>query len=81
MTIKTVKMTKSQRGSPDGFTVINYEKGETYDLPAELADVFVKQLKCAKAAKREVEKPEDNKAGPAEKPEKGKKPETPETPK
>jgi len=74
MTIKTVKMTKSQRGSPDGFTVLNYEKGETYDLPIELADVFTKDIKCAKAAKRaEPAKDSDSKVGPAETPESPKK--------
>ncbi len=69
---KTVQMTKDASGSPDGITVIQYKKGERYDLPEDLANVFCKQLKCAKASRRKPvqETPEANgKAGPNETPE------------
>ena len=38
-----LKMLKTCLGSPDGRRVVEYVKGESYDLPAELADVFVAQ--------------------------------------
>lgn len=41
-----IKMLQTQRGSPDGVTVLTYEAGKEYDLTAtrgarELAEVFV----------------------------------------
>lgn len=54
MIIKTVKMQETQDGSPDGCIVCTYEKGKTYNLPADLADVFVKDLKVATLAKVET---------------------------
>ena len=38
-----VRMVLSARGSPDGIEVRHYEAGKKYDLPAELADVFLAQ--------------------------------------
>jgi hypothetical protein len=36
-----IKMLETRTGSPDGFTVRSYTKGEQYELPDELANVFV----------------------------------------
>ena len=52
-------MTKTQKGSPDSISVREYEKGETYDLPADLADVFIDQLKCCKEVEPAPEKTEE----------------------
>lgn len=38
-----LKMLSSQNGSSDGFNVVRYAKGEVYDLPDSLAEVFLKQ--------------------------------------
>ncbi len=38
-----LKMLKTCLGSPDGRRVVEYLKGETHDLPADLAQVFVSQ--------------------------------------
>lgn len=48
--MKKVLMTKKEKGSPDGISVRWYEEGEEYDLPVELADVFLTKLDCAKCA-------------------------------
>lgn len=45
---KKVVMTKKEKGSPDGISIRWYEKGEEYDLPVALADVFLTQMNCAK---------------------------------
>lgn len=36
-----IKMLETRTGSPDGVTVRSYAKGEQYDLPDGLAEVFV----------------------------------------
>jgi hypothetical protein len=36
-----VKMIKTKKGSPDGFTVCEYLIGESYDIPDDLAKVFI----------------------------------------
>jgi len=36
-----IKMLETRTGSPDGVTVCSYAKGEQYDLPDGLAQVFV----------------------------------------
>ena len=41
------KMKETQFGSPNGITKVKYEKGQTYDLPESLFNVFVKQMKMA----------------------------------
>lgn len=70
------KMKETQFGSPNGITRIKYEKGQTYDLPESLFNVFVKQMKIAESKIEEEEKvvtvPE-NKTLKAEKEEKDKK--------
>lgn len=38
-----VKMNRTCFGSPDGMQVNEYKKGETVELPDELAGVFVQQ--------------------------------------
>ncbi len=38
-----LKMLKTCLGSPDGRRVVEYLKGETHDLPADLAEAFVSQ--------------------------------------
>lgn len=42
-----VKMTRTEKGSPDGVSVREFTKGEVYDLPDSLADVFVNEMECA----------------------------------
>ncbi len=36
-----VLVTKTTRAAPDGLTVRRYEAGQSYDLPADLARVFI----------------------------------------
>lgn len=38
-----VKISRTCFGSPDGMQVNEYKKGETVELPDELAEVFVQQ--------------------------------------
>ena len=38
-----IRMLTTKRGSPDGLEVREYEAGHKYDLPAELASVFLAQ--------------------------------------
>ena len=38
--MKTITMTETRFGSPDGIAVNSYLEGETYTVPAELADIF-----------------------------------------
>lgn len=66
---KTVTMTKTEKGSPNGVLVREYEKGQTYDLPHELADTFI-GMKSAKPKGR---------GGKKETPEQGPAVETPES--
>ena len=72
-------MKKTQVGSPDGIKVINYIAGEQYDLPDDLADVFVKQMKIAEPAgspeaqEEKMVTPPENKAEQPEKDKKDKK--------
>ncbi len=46
-----VKMNRTCFGSPDGMQVNEYKKGETYDLPDPLAEVFVQQRWAVKVVK------------------------------
>lgn len=60
-----VKMKSTQKGSPDGITVHTYEKGEVYDLPDSLAEVFLEEGWAEKP--RKTVGPTDNKKdGPPE---------------
>lgn len=43
-----VRMVRTAKGSPDGTRVIDYRKGQVYELPASLGRAFVEDLKCAK---------------------------------
>ena len=47
-----VKMHRTCFGSPDGMRVDEYQKGATYDLPEELARVFLKQRWATPALKK-----------------------------
>ena len=51
-----LRMIKTAKGSPDGLKVVEYKKGETYEIPEELAKVFLEQMKVAVF---EIETPED----------------------
>lgn len=42
-----ITMTATQQGSPDHISVKRYVKGETVEVPADLAEAFVKHIKCA----------------------------------
>lgn len=36
-----IRMLQTQKGSPDGIQVNEYEQGKKYDLPESLAEVFL----------------------------------------
>jgi len=36
-----IKMLKTVKGSPNGIDILEYESGEIYNLPKELADIFI----------------------------------------
>ncbi len=38
-----IKMLETRTGSPDGMTVCSYARGEQYDVPDSLAEVFVRE--------------------------------------
>lgn len=38
----TIRMLKTEKGSPDGINIQVYERGREYDLPKSLSDVFLK---------------------------------------
>lgn len=38
-----IKMLETRTGSPDGMTVRSYTKGEQYEMPGDLAQVFVQE--------------------------------------
>ena len=44
----SVKMLETKRGCSDGIKVETFEKGKTYFISKDLADVFIKELKVAK---------------------------------
>lgn len=48
MDIRTIKMLKDQKGAPNGVIVRPYYEGETYDLPKDLSQSFVEELRVAK---------------------------------
>lgn len=37
----TVVMKETRKGSPDGISVVEYEKGREYELPPRLAQIFI----------------------------------------
>jgi hypothetical protein len=45
---RTVEMLKTSRGSPNGVIVNTYDAGVVYDLPIDLAVVFVEKMRVAK---------------------------------
>ena len=45
-----VKMLKNRQGSPDGILVNNYIRGETVEMPYQLAHVFIRQHWAQKLA-------------------------------
>lgn len=38
-----IKMLENRTGSPDGRSVFSYARGEQYDMPDGLAEVFVRE--------------------------------------
>jgi hypothetical protein len=38
-----IRMLKTMRGSPDGIQVFEYRAGQKYDLPDDLAQVFLRE--------------------------------------
>jgi len=38
-----IRMLITKKGSPDGIQVIEYQAGQKYDLPQELADVLLRE--------------------------------------
>jgi len=48
-----IKMLSDKKGSPDGLRVVEYKKDQVYDMPNELAIVFIDQLKVAEKHSRE----------------------------
>lgn len=47
MDIRTIKMLRDQKGAPNGVIVRPYYEGETYDLPEDLSQSFVEELRVA----------------------------------
>lgn len=41
-----IKMLETRRGSPDGYSVLKYEKGMIYDMPDALAKSFLRAGWC-----------------------------------
>lgn len=59
-----IKMLETRTGSPDGMTVCSYSKGEQYELPDRLAQVFV-QEGWGKPVQERGRKPRKKDAGSA----------------
>lgn len=55
-----VKMLKTEKGSPNGIRVIEYIKGEEYEMPEKLADVFI-SIGCAEPKMKSVKQSPKNK--------------------
>lgn len=56
-----IKMLKTTKGAPDGVTINTYYEDQEYDMPNDLADVFVNQLRVAKAtASNEILKEDES---------------------
>ncbi len=61
-----IMMLQTMDGSPDGVTVNQYRKGETYDVPDSLGTVFLKE-KWAERAKAKPDAEENKqRKGPKE---------------
>ena len=60
-------MTKTEKGSPDGIRVRTYDKDGEYDLPTELADVFIYEMECAEEVESEDPAEDDKKEPKADK--------------
>jgi hypothetical protein len=63
-----VKMLETKLGSPDGIQVNEYKKGEEYDLPSSLAQVFLDEGWAEEVKESKKPGPEQNKvdSGPNE---------------
>lgn len=59
MNVVTIKMTKTQDGSPDGIIVNTYSAGGVYDIPESLAKSFI-DMGCCERHNR-IETPESSK--------------------
>lgn len=55
-----ITMLVDDKGSPDGAHVVEYRAGQSYDVPAELAEAFVEHRKTA--VENKVEAPAEVKA-------------------
>lgn len=44
---RDIRMTRTEQGSPDGFSIELYLRGETYSVPVALAVTFVEEMKVA----------------------------------
>ena len=53
-----VLMTKTEKGSMDGVTVLEFEKGVEYDLNSELAEVFIDEMGVATIVEPEESEPD-----------------------
>lgn len=68
-----VKVTKTMKGSPDGLTVNEYLEGQTYEMPFDLATVFIREgwgtsCEVEPSEKPEVKAKERKPKAPAEAP-------------
>lgn len=52
----TVIMKENKPGSPDGIHTFLYKKGEQYDLPEKLANVFIDTLNVAEKVNKTIPK-------------------------
>jgi hypothetical protein len=50
-----LKMLETRQGSPDGISVATYEEGQTYDIPKDLAGVFIREDWAEPLKKKEAD--------------------------
>ena len=38
-----IRMLKTMQAAPNGIAIVTYSEGETYDLPQNLAEIFIRE--------------------------------------
>ncbi len=57
-----IKMLETRSGSPDGVSTVLYEKDREYELPDDLACVFIKEKWARTACKKDLGSAPENKS-------------------
>ena len=59
----TIRMLQTTKGAtdPSGIQSMTYEKGESYDVYDELAQIFLKEGWAKKEKEKDMKEPEENK--------------------